>query len=43
MMQMQQLMGNGGNIFEQDIFGNPFAYSAMQQPAESTDKEKAEK
>ena len=45
MMQMQQLMGNGGNIFERDIFGNPFAYNPQQTPASSqeSDKEKTEK
>ena len=36
MMQMQQLMGNGGNIFERDIFGNPFAYNPQQTPAAFT-------
>ncbi len=45
MMQMQQLMGNGGNIFEQDIFGNPFAYTAEQPPVDNPvkDEEKTEK
>ena len=43
MMQMQQLMGNGGNIFEQDIYGNPFAYTAPQPEASEENTKKAEK
>ena len=42
-MQMQQLMGNGGNIFEQDIYGNPFAYTAPQPEASEENTKKAEK
>lgn len=41
MMEMQQLMGNGGNIFEQDIYGNPFSYTEPQesgQPENEKDK-----